>query len=166
MREKQRDILSETYDRFGPDVYRYLSVLMGSRSRAEDVMQEAFVRLLRVARRDPGALRNHAYVLRVARNEAYRALSRDGRQERGQGDGLLEIRDLRRGSESERMAIEEALASLPDEQREVIHLKTYMNMTFEEISRLTAVSQNTAASRYRYALEKLRNLLGDEEDER
>ena len=80
-------------------------------------------------------------------------------------DGLLEIRDPRRGSDGERMAVEEALLQLPHEQREVIHLKVYAGMTFSEIGRLTEVSQNTAASRYRYAVEKLRELLSDEEGE-
>lgn len=165
MSGKQREILSESYDRFGPDVYRYLSLLMGSRTRAEDVMQEVFLRLLRCARRDPEAARNRSYIFAAARNEAYRALAKGRRQASGGADGLLEIRDGLKGSDSERIAVEEALTTLPPEQREVVHLKTYMSMTFEEIAQLTAVSRNTAASRYRYALKRLRDLLGDEEDD-
>jgi len=144
-------------------LYRYLAVLLTDRHAVEDVMQEVFLRLLRVARRDPGALGSQSYVLRVARNEAFRALARRRRHAVGQSDGLLEIRDPREGSEAERLAIEEALTKLPDEQREVVQLKVYMNMTFAEIAELTEVSQNTAASRYRYALQKLRELLGEEE---
>jgi RNA polymerase sigma-70 factor (ECF subfamily) len=54
-----------------------------------------------------------------------------------------------------------ALAHLPQPQREVIVLKIYRQKTFLEISRLLGLSQNTVASRYRYGMEKLRNLLGN-----
>jgi RNA polymerase sigma-70 factor (ECF subfamily) len=57
--------------------------------------------------------------------------------------------------------LQAALASLPRPQREVIVMKIYRQKTFLEISRLLGISQNTAASRYRYGMEKLRTLLGD-----
>ena len=61
--------------------------------------------------------------------------------------------------QDERQLIEQALRSLPAEQREVIHLKVYEDMTFQQIAQTLGLSINTAASRYRYALEKLRRLL-------
>ena len=163
-RQRCRDFLAEAYDRFGKDLYRYVGMVMGSRDRAEDVMQEVFLRLARVARRDQAALQSRSYVLRIARNEAYRALSKGRRGIAERNDRLLEICEPGQGSESERLAIQDALAQLPPEQREALHLKLYANMTFEEIGKATEVSQNTAASRYRYALEKLRDLLADEEE--
>ena len=70
MRQSHRDTLTRVYEQFGRDLYRYLSVLMGGRDRAEDVLQEVFLRLLSVAEKEPSALENRAYVFRVARNEA------------------------------------------------------------------------------------------------
>ena len=58
--------------------------------------------------------------------------------------------------------IEQALRSLPVEQREVVHMKVYEQMTFQQIADELAISINTAASRYRYAMDKLRLLLGPE----
>jgi RNA polymerase sigma-70 factor (ECF subfamily) len=52
--------------------------------------------------------------------------------------------------------LEQALASLPPEQREVIALKVDGGLKFHEIAAVLGTSPNTAASRYRYALEKLR----------
>jgi len=49
-----------------------------------------------------------------------------------------------------------ALRELPADQREVVHLKAFEGMTFQEIADLTNESVNTIASRYRYAVEKLR----------
>jgi RNA polymerase sigma-70 factor (ECF subfamily) len=57
------------------------------------------------------------------------------------------------------LALQSALAELPVEQREVIMLRVWGRMTFEEAAAVLDISPNTAASRYRYALEKLRDEL-------
>jgi RNA polymerase sigma-70 factor (ECF subfamily) len=126
-------------------------------------MQEVFLRLVGVARKEPAALENRAYLFRVARNEAYRAFGKRARAATVGEDHLLEMCEPNQGSESERVMLQEALMRLPEDQREVIHLKIHMNMTFDEIGQLTNVPLDTAASRYRYALEKLREILSDAE---
>jgi RNA polymerase sigma-70 factor (ECF subfamily) len=55
--------------------------------------------------------------------------------------------------------LEFALQKLPAEQREVVVLKLWQELTFEEISQICQIPVNTAASRYRYGLDKLRHLL-------
>ena len=59
----------------------------------------------------------------------------------------------------ERLAIQAALLALPAEQREVVHLKVFEGLTFQEIAEFTDESIHTIASRYRYALEKMRAVL-------
>ncbi len=49
---------------------------------------------------------------------------------------------------------------LPEEQKEVIYLKVFDGLTFREIGSVCGVSANTAASRYRYGIEKLRETAG------
>jgi RNA polymerase sigma-70 factor (ECF subfamily) len=56
------------------------------------------------------------------------------------------------------------LAALPEEQRTVVAMKIKGELTFEEIAAALEVSANTAASRYRYALEKLRASMGATDD--
>ncbi|MCX7886907.1 MAG: sigma-70 family RNA polymerase sigma factor [Verrucomicrobiae bacterium] len=58
--------------------------------------------------------------------------------------------------------VEAALRELPEEQREVLILKLWGNLTFREIAETLQIPQNTAASRYRYALETLRRRVTDE----
>ncbi len=60
----------------------------------------------------------------------------------------------------------QALAGLPREQREIIVLKIWHEYTFEEIGQLLDLSPNTAAGRYRYGLQKLRNCLKGADYER
>jgi RNA polymerase sigma-70 factor (ECF subfamily) len=55
--------------------------------------------------------------------------------------------------------LSDALKTLPPEQREVIALKVDGGLTFGQIAEILGVNANTAASRYRYALEKLRRVL-------
>lgn len=107
------------------------------------------------------------YIFRAARNEAYSLLRRrrlflraaKAVEERHM---LLEPSVNSRPPE-ERESLEMALRSLPAKQREVVVLKVFETMTFKDISRLLGTSPNTAASRYRYALGKLRMSLTSEE---
>lgn len=64
--------------------------------------------------------------------------------------------------EERRQRLESALAQLPVVQREVVVMKVWAEMTFAQIGEATEVSANTAASRYRYALSALRELLEEE----
>jgi RNA polymerase sigma factor (sigma-70 family) len=58
-----------------------------------------------------------------------------------------------------RDAVSTAISVLPEEQRAVVHLKIWEDQTFAEIAETLGIPANTAASRYRYALDKLEGLL-------
>ncbi len=57
-----------------------------------------------------------------------------------------------------------ALLSLPQEQLEIVNLKIYQQLTFQTISEVLKISINTAASRYRYAIEKLRGYMENQDE--
>jgi RNA polymerase sigma factor (sigma-70 family) len=56
------------------------------------------------------------------------------------------------------IALQSALRRLPDEQREIVVLRVWGQLTFEEAAAIIGVSPNTAASRYRYGLAKLKEI--------
>jgi hypothetical protein len=87
----------------------------------------------------------------AVRNECFSQLRRLRRDE-ASALSLLSPRNGQ-GSIEEKLTLERALRALSPEQREVVHLKVYEGRTFDEIATATGVSINTAASRYRYALE-------------
>jgi RNA polymerase sigma-70 factor, ECF subfamily len=126
-----------------------------SHNEAEDVLQETFMALLKLEHRPDEP---EHYCLRSFRNRAlnfHRGLWRRLARE------LESVRWFER-SEDLSDAEEEAmrcLAKLPPEQREVIVLKIWHEMTFDAIARLFEISPNTVAGRYRYGLDKLRNSL-------
>ena len=64
------------------------------------------------------------------------------------------------GNQEQVIALQKALRDLPEEQRETVFLRIWSGMTLSEIADATETPLNTVASRYRYALEKLRHCLG------
>jgi RNA polymerase sigma-70 factor (ECF subfamily) len=131
---------------------------------AEDVLQEAFVRYWRHQRHLPGnpqallvtSIRRAA--LDLARREDRRA-AREERADGGLEDRGAIFQKLPGEGDERRQEIEAALARLPAEQREVLVLKIWQELTFEQIGETLDIPANTAASRYRYALIALRKQL-------
>lgn len=133
-----------------------------SAADAEDVLQDAFVRFWRHQRELPGSRLALLItsIRRAATDLARQRARREVRElvsEEMVGRELL-FEPLPEGDER-RFEIEEALRRLPDEQREVLVLKIWNELTFDEIGRLVGCPPNTAASRYRYALAALRKEL-------
>ena len=157
--------LAALYDAHGDALYGYLLVLLGSPEEAEDALQELFARLLSKGRKLARLRKAEAYLFRSARNEAFSRLRRRSVRERGQ-EVLSETARLLDAIPGDEVSREEfdrvnaAMKQLPPEQREAIVLTFFQGMTFNEIGRVAGISPNTAASRYRYALDKLRLLLG------
>ena len=151
------------WDRYAKDLLTFLQAALCSRHNAEDVLQTVFVRIVRKRHRLAGARCLDAYVYRIARNEAYRLVSRRKRDRKVQGttESWLIVSESNREPSDLAEQLQAALAQLPQTQREVIIMKIYGQKTFLEISSLLGISQNTVASRYRYGIEKLQNLLGN-----
>jgi RNA polymerase sigma-70 factor (ECF subfamily) len=145
------------YDRFGPSLYRYALMILADPSGAADVVQQVFVALLRSRAAIDS---DERYLRRSVRNECYSALRRRRREIVSSIAGeLLETASANDDRIDERIAVEQAMRDLPPEQREVVYLKAFEGLTFQEIAVMTGESGNTVASRYRYALDKLRERL-------
>ncbi len=144
--------LEPLYERQAPGLILYGRALGLSHSESEDVLQETFLKLMALPEkpRQPDF-----YCLRAFRNRAlthkrgfWRRLARE----------LESSRWFERSPDEtpqERAAMK-ALAKLPPPQREVIVLKFWRRLTFEQIGELLSISPNTAAGRYRYGIDKLR----------
>ncbi len=145
-------------------VFSFLLRLTGDRGRAEDLCQETFLRVVRASPDwEPRAL-FRTWIYAVARNQAVDdarrlALRRtepldDPARAAEPSDGVPPDR----GAEGAllRPKLEAALASLPEEQREVFLLREHAGLRFHEIAEVTGVAENTVKSRMRYALEALR----------
>lgn len=156
--EGREEAFAALYDRFAPSLFRFAWAMLRSRQDAEDAVQEVFLGLVRS--RALGRIENlSAYLFGALRNAASRMTAR-------KGEALLPLPDRPALENPPGLDLsdwlERALDCLPPEQREVLSLKIDGGLTFAEVAAVLDVSPNTAASRYRYALEKLRGLYSEE----
>jgi len=151
------------FDRHGPALVLLCRQWVADRTVAEDIVQEAFVRFWqsRMDAKDPAA-----YLYACVKHCALDWLrGRQRRSRREAGAARAEMAPLFRGALEQaerRQAISAALGELPEEQREVVVMKVWGGLSFPQIAEAVGISPNTAASRYRYALAKLREQLAEE----
>ncbi|HYG78002.1 MAG TPA: RNA polymerase sigma factor [Planctomycetota bacterium] len=151
---------------YGPALLLFARQWARDGQDAEDLLQEAFLRFWksRQQAQDP-----KAYLFSCVRNcalELHRAERRLKERERiteKSAHGFAEPAFVQRPEQDEqRQALEAALKELPDEQREVVVMKIWGGLTFPQIAEVAGTPADTAASRYRYAMQSLRRALAKE----
>lgn len=159
--ESSASALSGLYDLTSQRLVRYATTVTRNQHDAEDAVQTALVKVSV----HPELLRDcdqpWSYLLRMVRNESLLILRRRKRWSLVENlSDLLTRRSVDQlDQEDTHRAVWSALRTLPTEQSEVVVLKIWEEMTFSEIADVLSVSPSTAASRYRYAIEKLTHKL-------
>mgnify|MGYP000911227604 CR=1 FL=1 len=153
--------LAALYDEHASALFGFLLNFTRQEADARDILQEVFIKLMR----SPGAMEGvrdpRAFLLRLAHNLAIDQGRRRQTRERYQSESGLESTQLFApvpdpDRHAFQVALTAALAELPVEQRSVLHLKLWEGLTFDQIAEVLQIPLNTAASRYRYGLDKLR----------
>jgi RNA polymerase sigma-70 factor, ECF subfamily len=158
-------------------VYNFILRYVGHRQRAEDLLQETWLKVVRSSTDYEPRARFTTWVYTIARNlcvdsgrkETYRQAESLEAPTGADGEGapLAERLPDGRGLSPERAAhntrlqplLTAALEALPLEQREVFLLREYQGFSFKEVAEVTRVNENTVKSRMRYALDSLRKRL-------
>jgi RNA polymerase sigma-70 factor, ECF subfamily len=152
--------------RCGDGLFLYARQLCWNDADAADVVQEAFLRVWRkhanngVTEPDLPALCYAA--VRYVVLDRQRQAARRRRREATAGEALYDQSPLFEpglDQAEERAVLEAAIHKLPVEQREVLTLKIWGELTFQQIATVTGESPNTVASRYRLAIAALRQRL-------
>jgi RNA polymerase sigma-70 factor (ECF subfamily) len=158
-------------------VHAFLLRLTGERTRAEDLVQETFLRLVKAAAGWEPRAAVRTWLFTIARNLAVDASRRQALRAtepldapRPDGEGQRHPPPAATGPAPDEAAdaarlrprLEAALAALPAEQREVFLLREHAGLSFPEIAEAVGVNENTAKSRMRYALLALRERLAAE----
>lgn len=156
--------LERLYDEHAQVLFAFLLNFTRDETDTRDVLQEVFIKLAR----QPGLLRGvrdeRAFLLRLAQNAAIDLMRRRGARDKYQQQfGVQRVSSFAESADPDeaafRAALSAALSELPPEQRAVVHLKLWEGLTFEQIAAALDLPVNTAASRYRYGLDKLRGRL-------
>ncbi len=146
-----------------PGLVLFARQFVRSGADAEDIVQEAFVKFWR--KQHP--IDNRALLFATVRSTAFDLLRRDSRRARREAEAIADSEhavapQFHETSEAQR-ALAAAVDRLPAEQREVLVMKIWNELTFADIATVLGISQNTAASRYRYALAALKKNLATHE---
>jgi RNA polymerase sigma-70 factor, ECF subfamily len=158
------DFLARVYDEHAQTLFAFLLNFSRSEADTRDILQDVFGKLARQPDLLTEARDERAFLLRLAHNLAIDLMRRRGVREKkheqlaAQGASLFApVADPDEGAYRE--ALTGALGELPAEQRAVVQLKLWEGLTFEAIAEALNIPPNTAASRYRYGIDKLRERL-------
>ena len=167
------------FDRHRRSVYSFILKYVSDQGRAEEILQETFLRVIKKQRTFKRRSKFSTWLYTIARNlcidklrrmKHRKARSLDQPLKRDEKDGQKlydKIPGKDRDAESSvldceiRQRVEEAVAQLPDDQKEVFLLREVSRLPFKEIAEVVGCPENTVKSRMRYALERLRKSLSD-----
>ena len=156
--------LRQLYDDHAAALFAFLLNFTRREADARDLLQELFLKLAGDPRRLRDVRETRAYLIRLAHHLAIdahrRRASHAAAVERAAVEPVALFAPAGDPDEAAfRAALADALAELPPDQRAVVHLKLWEQMTFAEIAAALEIPPNTAASRYRYGIDKLQALL-------
>lgn len=154
--------LEQLYDEHAQALFAFLLNFTRNEHDTRDLLQDLFIKIARQPELLRGVRERRSFLIRLAHNAAIDLIRRRGAREKYQEQMLEQPVFAPTENPDEagfRESLSRALGELPPEQRAVVHLKLWENLTFEQIAEALDLSPNTAASRYRYGLDKLRSLL-------
>ena len=144
------------FAQLAPGLLLFARQWVRSATDAEDVVQEAFIRFWRQNR----DIENRGLLYATVRSVALDIIRRDSRRARREATAFADadqsVEPQFEGDDESLGLLALALNRLPHDQREVLVMKIWNDLTFAQIGEGLGISQNTAASRYRYALAALK----------
>jgi len=164
VRYQQGDFAAATtlVQRLSPQLYRFFTVQISSRSSADDLLQETWLRIHQVRHTYRPGEPVVPWLYAIARNlrvDHYRKVGRTSGREQSL-DETPEMPAPRAAAAGATLTMEELLAPLPPSQREVIEMLKISGMSLEEVARATSSSVGSVKQKAFRAYEKLRERLG------
>ena len=152
-------------------IYNFIYSKVFDRDIAEDIFQDTFIKVIKTLRK--GAYQEEGkflpWVMRISHNLVIDHFRKNNRipifESKDEFDIFQIIGDDAPNIESnmiDRQVVEDLqklIIELPDDQREVLTMRLYKDMSFKEIAETTGVSINTALGRMRYAVINIRKLI-------
>jgi RNA polymerase sigma-70 factor, ECF subfamily len=173
-------VLLSRYER---PLFNFILRHVSERTRAEEILQDAFLRVIERSKEFKGESKFSTWLYTIARNlcidesrkmvfRRHKSLDAQLGGEDGEGGPALVERTAGSAPAVDRTAIArelkpqiaDAIAALPEEQREVFLMRELQNMPFKDIAAVVGVPENTVKSRMRYALERLQEALAEYAD--
>ena len=154
--EQSMPLIEGLYRQYGGVLLLFAISICGESSRAQDAVHQVFLKLI-----ETGGLKNavetKAYLFASVRNFLLNDQKSRQRNVAIEPDRLWFTPPDR--DHAAELNLRRALQALPDDQRQVVVLHIWGELTFSQVAEILGIGANTAASRYRYALTKLRDAM-------
>jgi len=169
------DALSTLVDRYKDRIYTSIYLLVKDKYMAEDLFQDVFIRIIDTlrSRRYTDEGKFLPWALRIAHNmcvDHFRKIKRSPSIKTSDDRDIFEVLNFSEPSAENRMMqmqsherVRKMIDLLPEDQREVIILRHYADLSFKEIADLTKCSINTALGRMRYGLINMRKMMTEKQ---
>ncbi len=156
-------------------IFSYILIIIKNKHLAEDIFQDTFIKVINTLR--SGAYNEEGkflpWVMRIAHNlviDYFRKSKRMPLHENSEEYDIFETLNMFENTVEDKMVVDQIhsdvrslIEYLPEEQRNVLLMRHYQNMSFKDIAEQTDVSINTALGRMRYALINLRKVIEEKE---
>ena len=165
------EALSELIHRYQERVYTSILLFVRNEILAEDLFQDTFIKVIETLRKGKYAEEGKflPWVLRISHNlciDYYRRIKRSPTITNADGYDIFNVLKFAEDSPEDQVTkrqstdkVRELIDQLPEEQKEVVVLRHYADLSFKEIATITNVSINTALGRMRYALINMRRMI-------
>ena len=165
--------ITELVHRYQSNVYTSIYIMVKDKYVAEDLFQDTFLKIVNNIRNDKYSEQGKflPWALRIAHNlciDHFRRIKQQVKVTFADGTDFFSLLPLKEENietkiirQQSELSVQQIIDRLPEEQREVIVMRVYGEMSFKEIAEITGVSINTALGRMRYALINLRRMIND-----
>jgi RNA polymerase sigma factor (sigma-70 family) len=165
----------ELLNRHKDKIYTSIYLFVKDHSQAEDIFQEVFIKIINTLRE---GRYNHEgkfvqWAMRIAYNKCVDQFRRKKRRQTISSKEDFDIFDILESNDDTRetemikdqtaLRVKNLIDQLPEDQKEVVILRHYADLSFKEIAAITKVSINTALGRMRYALINIRKMVEEKE---
>lgn len=165
--------LKELLDRYKSKIYTSIYIRVKDEFLAEDIFQETFIKVINTIKsgryNDEGKFL--PWVIRIAHNmviDYFRKEKRGPTVINSDGYDIFEVINFADEDAESKLVrqqvdvdLKKLIQLLPDDQKEVLIMRHFCDMSFKDIAEITEVSINTALGRMRYALSNLRKMIED-----
>ena len=156
---------SELVDIYKERLYWHIRYMLKNHEDTDDVLQNVFIKIYKNIKKFKGDSRLYSWMYRIARNESLTFLKKRSKMLKISSEELqnyivdnLESDVYFEGDEIQ-LALQKAISTLPDKQREVFQLRYFEQMKYQEMSELLETSESALKSNYHHAYKKVKTYL-------
>ncbi len=158
-RKSARLAFDELYNRFSTKIFTYCNRILFDSELAEDIFQETFLRFLESAKKERNMTNVSAFIFRIARNLCINEKARKHHSFLSFEELIYPVSDQSYETKERVDLLETALQALPQKYREVLVLKEFLGMSYQEIAEVLDSTLPSIRIRIYRAKQKLRDIL-------